>query len=205
MADRQEREGGRRELTYKWTDDDVAQLIRLRGEKDHLFSGRRFAAAAGWEIVLKEMRLADRVGPARAAKKWENLKKTYKELKQPPTGSGTESGEATAGTWKWFSLMDEAIGGRPSIRPPCLIASAWGDNSLVSQPESPDSVPSDSEREPERGTEEAGPAPKRQRSAGDKVLSFLERAEERAEERASRDEAREERLLSLLEKIVEKM
>ncbi|KAF0039018.1 hypothetical protein F2P81_009502 [Scophthalmus maximus] len=29
------------------TDDDVANLIRLRREKDHLFSGKRFASAAG--------------------------------------------------------------------------------------------------------------------------------------------------------------
>lgn len=50
--------------------------------------------------------------------------KCVQELMKPPTGSGTESGETTAANWKWFSLMNEAIGGIPSIRPPCLIASA---------------------------------------------------------------------------------
>ena len=68
------------------------------------------------------------------------------ELRKPPTGSGTESGESTAGNWKWFSPMDEAIGGRPSIQPPCLIASAWGENPPVSASASPDSVPPESER-----------------------------------------------------------
>ena len=119
------------------------------------------------------------------------------ELRKPPTGSGTESGEATAGNWKWFSLMDEAIGGRPSIQPPCLIASAWGENPPVPASASPDSVDQESESESE-------PAPpKRQRR--DPVVELMERQEKRAKEREKREEAREERLLSLLERIVEKM
>ncbi|KAF0039218.1 hypothetical protein F2P81_007453 [Scophthalmus maximus] len=32
------------------TDDDVAKLIHLRREKDHLFSGKWFASAAGWNL-----------------------------------------------------------------------------------------------------------------------------------------------------------
>ena len=128
------------------------------------------------------------------------------ELRTPPSGSGTESGEATAATWKWFSLMDEALGRSPSIAPPCLIASAWGENppASASASASPDSVPTEPEpvEEVESAAEESGPS-KRQRR--DPILELLEREENRAEERASRDEAREERLLSLLEKIVEKM
>ncbi|TWW73295.1 hypothetical protein D4764_15G0006890 [Takifugu flavidus] len=91
--------------------------------------------------------------------------------------------------------MDEAIGGRPSIRPPCLIASAWGEGhstsgSSHSVPERPDG---------ESGTEEEqpGPAP-RKRQRRDRVLELLERAEERA----TREEARDERLLDLLEKLL---
>ncbi|KAE8281734.1 hypothetical protein D5F01_LYC07367 [Larimichthys crocea] len=194
-----------RETVYKWTDDDVAGLIRLRKTNDRLFSGKRFASAAGWEAILKEMGLTGVVTPARAGKKWENLKKTYKELRKPPTGSGTESGESTARDWKWFSLMDEAIGGRPSIRPPCLIASAWGETPPVSASASPDSVPPEPECQgAEQDSESEEPAPpKRQRR--DPVLELLERQEKRAEEREKREEDREERLLNLLEKIVEKM
>ena len=128
------------------------------------------------------------------------------ELRKPPTGSGTESGEATAGNWKWFSLMDEAIGGRPSIQPPCLIASAWGENPPVPASASPDSVPPEQESQgvDQESEPESEPAPpKRQRL--DPVLELMERQEKRAEEREKREEAREERLLSLLERIVEKM
>ncbi|KAE8278863.1 hypothetical protein D5F01_LYC22442 [Larimichthys crocea] len=164
-----------RETVYKWTDDDVAGLIRLRKTNDRLFSGKRFASAAGWEAILKEMGLTGVVTPARAGKKWENLKKTYKELRKPPTGSGTESGESTARDWKWFSLMDEAI---VPPEPECQGA------------------------EQDSESEEPAP-PKRQRR--DPVLELLERQEKRAEEREKREEDREERLLNLLEKIVEKM
>ncbi|KAK9953297.1 hypothetical protein ABG768_017302 [Culter alburnus] len=142
------------------------------------------------------------VSPSRAAKKWENLKKTYKELRKPPTGVGTESGESTAGTWKWFSLMDEAIGGRPSIQPPILIASSE-ENSIVPAVSSPDSVPKESEQQDRRESGEARPAKKRLKT--DPVLEFLEREAERTEERMRREDMREERLLSILERIVEKM
>lgn len=47
----------------------------------------------------------------------------FQELRCPPTGTGTDSGEATAATWPWFSAVHETIGGRPSIEPPILIDS----------------------------------------------------------------------------------
>jgi len=34
-------------------------------------------------------------------------------LKCPQTGVSTEDGEPTAASWKWYTAMDEAIGGRP--------------------------------------------------------------------------------------------
>lgn len=33
------------------------------------------------------------------------------ELRGPPTGISNESRQTTAGTWKWFSLMDEGMVG----------------------------------------------------------------------------------------------
>ena len=97
--------------------------------------------------------------------------------------------------------MDEARGGRPSIQPPCLIASAWGENPPVSVSASPDSVPPEPEgqgAEQDSESEELAPL-KRQRR--DPVLELLERQEKREKI----EEDREERLLNLLEKIVEKM
>lgn len=112
------------------------------------------------------------------------------ELRKPPTGRGTESGAPATATWKWFSLMDEAIGGRPSIRlrPHCLSLGREPFHLGISLP---DSVPSE-------------PGPSKWQWC-DPILELLEREEERAEERARKEEAREERLLNLLEKIVEKM
>ncbi len=69
---------------------------------------------------------------------------------------GTESGEPTAGTWEWFSLMDEAF-----VQPPCLIASAWDENPSVSKPVSTDSVPSEADdtSEPESCVRVTEPGP----------------------------------------------
>ncbi|KAK7909408.1 hypothetical protein WMY93_014092 [Mugilogobius chulae] len=190
--------GSEREMTYKWTDEDVRRLILQRTEKNSLFSGKRFASASGWEAVLREMGLTGVVSPARAAKKWENLKKTYKELRRPPTGSGTETGEATAATWKWYSLMDEAIGSRPSVQPPCLIASSRG--SQVSVPQ-----------EQEDEEQDEGRTGRRKRARRDSLVELLKQAEKREEERerkeeerAKREEERDNKLISLLELIASK-
>ncbi|CAL9705099.1 unnamed protein product [Knipowitschia caucasica] len=58
--------------------------------------------------------LQEVVTPLQARKKWDNLKKKYKDCKCPGTGQGVE-GNPTAGTWPWFGLMDEVSGrSRPS-------------------------------------------------------------------------------------------
>lgn len=36
-------------MTTAGTDEDVDKLIRLRAEKDYMFSGKRNAARLGWE------------------------------------------------------------------------------------------------------------------------------------------------------------
>ncbi|KAK0138532.1 hypothetical protein N1851_024944 [Merluccius polli] len=56
------------------------------------------------------------------------------ELKCPRTGVSTEGGETTAASWKWYTLMDEAIGDRPSVTPPVLIASSSRDVAVVTPP-----------------------------------------------------------------------
>lgn len=95
---------------------------------------------------------------------------------------------------KWFSLMDDAIGGRPSIWLPCHIASTWEDSNSFLESGSPDSV-LDRPDTPESWTEEEpGPAP-RKRQRHDRILKLLERAKEKE----TWEEPREERLLSLIE------
>lgn len=40
--------------------------------------------------------------------------------------------ESTVSTWKWYHLMDEVTGGRPSVTPPGLISSFSQDTAVVS-------------------------------------------------------------------------
>ncbi|XP_056435492.1 PH domain-containing protein DDB_G0287875-like isoform X2 [Gadus chalcogrammus] len=73
-------------------------------------------------LDTKERRLLGKVTAPFLKRKWENLKQKYKDLKNTPTSVSTEGGETTAASWKWFDLMHEAIGDRPSVTPPVLIA-----------------------------------------------------------------------------------
>ncbi|KAK0146103.1 hypothetical protein N1851_014639 [Merluccius polli] len=87
-----------------------------------MFSGGRTTNPLGYKKFLEERGLVGRVSTTYLKKKWENLKQKYKDLKDPPTGLSTEGGKATAASWKWFDLMHEAIGDRPSVTPPVVIA-----------------------------------------------------------------------------------
>ncbi|XP_077056083.1 uncharacterized protein LOC143707230 isoform X2 [Siphateles boraxobius] len=137
--------------------------------------------------ILKEMGLADKVSTARARKKWKNLTKKFKELKQSPSGVETKSGDTVAINWKWFELMNEAIGWRLS-----LISSASPNYCSTELLETDESDPGFSPLPPTRQHK-------------DPVLEFLEREAERSEARERRAEEREEKLLNLLERIVDKM
>ncbi|CAL8238150.1 unnamed protein product, partial [Merluccius merluccius] len=74
-------------------------------------------------ILIEQMGLTGKVTPVQANKKWDNLKTKYKECKCPASGQGTEDGKPTAGTWRWYSLMDEILGCSPSVSPPVIVGS----------------------------------------------------------------------------------
>ncbi|XP_049327930.1 ensconsin-like [Astyanax mexicanus] len=163
---------------YKWSDEDTRELIRWRVANEALFTGKRNAAVRGFEAFVLEKNLKGKVTPVFVKKKWENLKQKYKELRCPPTGVSTEGGEATAASWKWYTAMDEAIGGRPSISPPTLIASS---GQGAAEASTPSCRPGDSQT----------PGRKRQRETD--LIVFLKEMEERENEREREAAEREER------------
>ncbi|KAK5911559.1 hypothetical protein CgunFtcFv8_005722 [Champsocephalus gunnari] len=138
---------------HKWTEQDTLTLIKVRVEKDNPFTGRRHTAKKAWEEILKALGLGGSVTPTQIGKKWDNLKRKYKELRCPPTGSGTDRGEATAATWPYFTAMHEAIGGRPSIDPPTLMDSATAAVASGSGSTSTEAVQSQATVEDEEATE----------------------------------------------------
>ncbi|XP_041943694.1 KH homology domain-containing protein 4-like [Alosa sapidissima] len=116
-----DQDGGRR---WKRTTplDCRAGLIRFRAENEK-FTKKKYASKLLWEKAVKDLGLEGKMTGEKAAKKWENLKKWYKDLKQPKTGSGTDSGETTASNWRYYEAMHAVLGGRPAIDPPVIVAS----------------------------------------------------------------------------------
>ncbi|KAM9753634.1 uncharacterized protein ACNS7B_006861 isoform 1-T1 [Menidia menidia] len=106
------------ELSYKMTDQDTRMMIKLRAANEVLFTGRRNAAKAAWKAILKELGLQGKVSTYQMAKKWDNLKRRYKDLKYPPVGM--ESVADGASSWPWFQLMNEAMEGRLASSAPLL-------------------------------------------------------------------------------------
>ncbi|KAK0148858.1 hypothetical protein N1851_010712 [Merluccius polli] len=181
--------------------EQTEKLIKIRCQNDILFTGAKHSATVGWRIILEKMGLGGKVQPHQAKKKWDNMKKKYKDCKYPGTGEGT-SGKPTAANWPWFVLMDEALGQRPSIAPPVLIASI------------PEDTPGPSAVGDQQGggdedeeLEESQPGPKRKRRREDDLLSLMKedlKMQREAEERREESKERMDRLFSLLEKIVNK-
>ncbi|XP_076128379.1 uncharacterized protein LOC143109505 [Alosa pseudoharengus] len=181
---------------YKWTNDDTAMLIDWRARNAGIFSGRRLTAIRGYEVFVKERGLEGLVSPAFIKKKWENLKQKYVTLKRVSMESGTD---AAAESWRWYSQMEDALGGRiPEIKPSCnikmpavFISTDHDDMvhslELTVDPQSPPPLP-------------PPPPIKRQRTnSTDVMLEFLGKQEDRDQQRdiewIQREELREREAL----------
>ncbi|KAI2655878.1 hypothetical protein H4Q32_012658 [Labeo rohita] len=184
---------------FKWTDEHTRLLIQWRVANEALFTGRRNAAIKGFEVFVTEQKLDGKISAAQVKRKWENLKQKYKDLKCPQTGVSTEDGEVTAASWKWYAVLDEAIGGRPSITPPTLIASSGSDVAVTS----PSSVRSTAERAGRKRKdieelmyEMEEREAEREMEAGEREerrwREMMEREERRERERREREERREQ-------------
>ncbi|KAK0143224.1 hypothetical protein N1851_018650 [Merluccius polli] len=184
-------------------EEQTEKMIKMRCQNEILFTGAKHSATVGWRIILEKMGLGGKVQPHQAKKKWDSLKKKYKDCKYPGTGEGT-SGKPTAANWPWFVLMDEALGQRPSIAPPVLIASIPEDTPGPSAVQG-DQQGGEDEEEEEEEEEESQPGPKRKRRREDDLLSLMKedmKMQREAEERREKEsKERMERLFSLLEKI----
>ncbi|KAF0040756.1 hypothetical protein F2P81_006654 [Scophthalmus maximus] len=103
------------EFTYKLTEDDTRRLIELRAANESLFTGRRNTAKPAWRGIVKEMGLTGKITPDQVAKKWDNLKTKFKDLKFPPRGMENQTNPAS---WPWFQLMSDALEGRLAGKAP---------------------------------------------------------------------------------------
>ncbi|XP_034076676.1 trans-1,2-dihydrobenzene-1,2-diol dehydrogenase-like isoform X2 [Gymnodraco acuticeps] len=83
------------DFVFKWSKEQTELFIKLRGGNDTLFTGAKHSASVGWRKILEEMGLQGKVTPLQAKKKWDNLKKKYKDCKYPGSGEGV-SGKPTA-------------------------------------------------------------------------------------------------------------
>ncbi|KAK9977104.1 hypothetical protein ABG768_018925 [Culter alburnus] len=170
---------------FKWSDEHTEHLITWRTTNDAVFTGKRNAAIKGFETFIEQSNLQGKVSAAWVKKKWENLKQKYKDLKCPQTGVSTEGGESTAASWKWYGVMDAALGCKPSITPPLLIQS--GSKDIVNSSSSSVAGPSD-----------LAPTNRTRRSEGD-LLTYLKEMEEKEAKREEEAQQREERRTRELE------
>uniref|UniRef100_A0A672YSA3 Myb/SANT-like DNA-binding domain-containing protein n=1 Tax=Sphaeramia orbicularis TaxID=375764 RepID=A0A672YSA3_9TELE len=98
------------ENSYKMTEEDVKRLIEFRASNEALFTGKRNSAKIAWSTILKGLGLEGKLTADQIAKKWDNLRTKYKDLKQPYQGQDNIG--AVVESWPWFHIMDEAMQGR---------------------------------------------------------------------------------------------
>ncbi|XP_069580597.1 uncharacterized protein [Brachyistius frenatus] len=186
------------DLSYKMTDQDTRRMIKLRAANEALFTGRRNAAKAAWKAILKELELQGKVSTYQMAKKWDNLKRRYKDLKYPPVGM--ESVADGASSWPWFHLMNEAMEGRLASSAPLLTpVTQDGDQTPDPAPRHrprPTPPPASSSDYGQEAFGDAADQSQRSSEACDGQLGGLEReweALEREREMVERDRAAVER------------
>ncbi|XP_072528988.1 uncharacterized protein [Salminus brasiliensis] len=112
------------DFTYKLSEAELVKFVRLRAANDALFTGKRNTSVIAWRAILKEMGIQRKMSTSQARKKWENLKKKYKEMKNPPPGV-----TVNPTNWQWFSLMDDAMEGRLNDSEAMVSTASLGDDS----------------------------------------------------------------------------
>lgn len=117
LIDENGEESSPTEPSYKMTEEDTQKMIKLRAANEALFTGRRNTAKAAWRAILRELGLQGKVSTVQLAKKWDNLKRRYKDLRFPPVGMESS---VDPSSWPWFDLMHDAMEGRLSHSAPLL-------------------------------------------------------------------------------------
>ncbi|KAL2096715.1 hypothetical protein ACEWY4_008863 [Coilia grayii] len=113
------------EEQFRWTVKQTLDLIQFWAENEIKFTKKtkKNASKMLWEKAVKDLGLEGKVTGEKASKKWENLKKRYKDLRQSKSGFGTDGGETTISNWQYYEVMHAVLGGRPAIDPPVIVAS----------------------------------------------------------------------------------
>ncbi|XP_061898630.1 uncharacterized protein LOC133646830 isoform X5 [Entelurus aequoreus] len=127
------------EFSYKLTEEDIQRLVELRAANESLFTGRRNSAKPAWRGIVKELGLTGKITPDQVAKKWDNLKTKFKDLKFPPRGMEVQTNPAS---WPWFQLISDALEGRLAGKAP-LVTPIWTneeDSVFISSPPPADSL-----------------------------------------------------------------
>ncbi|XP_035254477.1 uncharacterized protein LOC118216942 isoform X1 [Anguilla anguilla] len=214
---------------HSWTHFQTFRLIRLRSENDHRFTGKRHTAKKAWKEILQQMGLQGQVSPAQAAKKWDNMKRKYKELRSSASGTGTDRGEATAATWPWFTAMHEAVdrgesvdlahvadetsdagGSSPSgsvTATGSVVCVEVGEEVVEEEEETDDddAQPDSSGTDDEPCTFACPPPPKRRRTCQAAILEFLKEEAAKEEERFRAAQETTNRFLDLFERLINKL
>ncbi|KAG7225691.1 hypothetical protein INR49_012277 [Caranx melampygus] len=102
-------------LNLQITLDNLASLCYGNADRSLLPPREDSLPALG--AILKHMGLQHKMTHSQASKKWENMKKRYKDLKSPPVGV-----KVFPETWPHFTLMDNALQGRLEGSAPILKA-----------------------------------------------------------------------------------
>ncbi|XP_076861482.1 uncharacterized protein LOC143514329 [Brachyhypopomus gauderio] len=166
------------DFTYKLSEAELVKFVRLRAANDALFTGKRNTSVIAWRAILKEMGIQRRMSTSQARKKWENLKKKYKEMKNPPPGVSINPTN-----WQWFSLMEDAMEGRLNDSEVLLSTSSIGDDGDYR----PD--------KPRKRTRDPYHSEMELLVDGDDTALSGETAQDRADTSSERDDAEQERSL----------
>lgn len=142
-----------------------------------------------------------------------------RELRKPPTGSGTDQGRETPSTWTYYLAMHEALVSRPAISPRVLVSSCLPAPTILSPspaesspaPSSPpDPSKSPSLISPSSPGQQPRPSPspdslqapvsERRRRAPEDVLDFLKKESEIEDKRHEEFKQQTERRVNAFEK-----
>ena len=88
-------------------------FIELRAKYDEKFANKKYQSNEVLKQIASELDVTGHLDWQKCRKKWDNLRRIYKDLKYPPTGSGTDGGKKAPRLGnimtKWIELCQKEI------------------------------------------------------------------------------------------------
>ena len=178
-----------------WTDAASRLLLELYSQRQHQFGDPKVKKRTIWREISEQLKISGHnFTPQQTENRWKTMTAAFRRVKDNNNRSGRQRK-----TCPYEKELEDLLGDRPNVQPVCLAGSL---PMTGNQPEMSNDAGTTDDSSSSAVPSPSGPPPKkRKESRGDRVLAWLEAADERHEK--SKEKWRKQKLDKMTEVLMQ--